>query len=506
MTLPVSSGRIVANGNGVTTSWPYNFIIPDATYAVVTITNIATGVSTTLLSSQYSISGINNPAGGTVTYPLIGSPLAAGNTLTIQRIVPYSQSTDLTNQDGFYAAVIENELDFLTMQIQQLSDAVGRALVADAFGAGTIDADGNRIINLANGTGAQDAATYGQLTSAVIAAGNVPAPGAGNIGKWLQALTATTWGWQTISVLIANIADAGVFGKTLLAETSAADARTDLSVYSQAESNSYFSNAARRQALLSASVDSAGLANWLPATATGLTVTTQFVTNFDVTYAGGANGQTGDINTGGRISGNVTWTGLANNTTNYLYLELQINGTLLPKSSTLAPVYSMGFTGAVTNDQWTFCLPGMYGGVGNGASFDTSARPRIYVGEAVTTAGNVTATVAYQYLSYYEYTDTGNLPLTAVTLNHNLGLTTGVRMELYVVCATAEAGYSIGDIVSQITNFDGAAVQSPAMWLTRNQCGFRIPGTWRIPNKTTGVSVPLTVANWRYRVRVRREW
>ena len=210
MTLPASAGRIVASGNGVTTGWPYNFLIPAESDLVVTITEVATAISTTLLASQYSVTGINNPAGGTVTYPLIGSPLPVGWTITIQRIVPYEQDTDLTNQDGFYADVIENALDYLTMQTQQLADDVSRALVEDPYGAGTVDAFSNRIINVANGTGAQDAATYGQLTAAVVAAGNVPAPGGGGINALLKATGAATWAWVLAAVDTANIVDSAV--------------------------------------------------------------------------------------------------------------------------------------------------------------------------------------------------------------------------------------------------------------------------------------------------------
>lgn len=230
MTLPASAGRIVANGNGVTTSWPFNFLIPEASDLVATITEVATGSSTTLLSSQYSVTGINNPSGGTVTYPLVGSPLPSGWTFTIQRLVPYEQDTDLTNQDGFYADVLENALDYLTMQTQQLEDAVGRALVVDPFGTATIDAGNNRIVNLANGTGTQDAATYGQLVAASIAAGNVPAPG-GSVGALLKATGAATWAWVMLAVDTANIVNNAVTLAKLALQpyaTLASAATTDL--------------------------------------------------------------------------------------------------------------------------------------------------------------------------------------------------------------------------------------------------------------------------------------
>jgi hypothetical protein len=88
----------------------------------------STGAITLIPSSQYTVTGIGTANGGAVTYPLVGSPIATGTSLTIQRVVPYVQLTDLVNQSGYYPNVVENALDYLTMQTQQLAQQAALSL------------------------------------------------------------------------------------------------------------------------------------------------------------------------------------------------------------------------------------------------------------------------------------------------------------------------------------------------------------------------------------------
>ncbi len=121
-------------GNGATTSFPFSFIVQNASQLVVSITNnnVSPAVTTVLGTSQYSVTGIGSGnefaggsgPGGTVIYPTLGSPLPTGWSITIQRVVPYTQGTSLTNQGAFYPQVVEAALDYLTMQTQQLQAAV----------------------------------------------------------------------------------------------------------------------------------------------------------------------------------------------------------------------------------------------------------------------------------------------------------------------------------------------------------------------------------------------
>lgn len=121
MTISTTSNTVVAQGNGLTNSFSFTFPVPLASELFVYYTD-ANGVQTLLSSTQYSATGIGSSVGGSVTYPLVGSPIATGTSLTIQRSVPYVQLSDIVNQSGFYPNVVENALDYLTMQTQQLAE------------------------------------------------------------------------------------------------------------------------------------------------------------------------------------------------------------------------------------------------------------------------------------------------------------------------------------------------------------------------------------------------
>lgn len=127
MTISTTSNTTIAQGNGLTTSFDFGFAVPLASELFVYYTD--TNNITTLVSpTSYSTTGIGTATGGSVTYPLAGSPIATGTSLTIQRIVPYTQLTDLVNQSGYYPNVVENALDYLTMQTQQLAEAAARTV------------------------------------------------------------------------------------------------------------------------------------------------------------------------------------------------------------------------------------------------------------------------------------------------------------------------------------------------------------------------------------------
>lgn len=131
MTITSSTSSVVGNGNGATTVWPYSFLIPflddGITPAViVSLVNTSTSVVTVLASNQYVISGVGNPAGGTVTYT---PAIAPGVNIVIERNVPYTQTTSVLNQ-GFYPKTVESIADILEMQIQQGTGNFARAIRA----------------------------------------------------------------------------------------------------------------------------------------------------------------------------------------------------------------------------------------------------------------------------------------------------------------------------------------------------------------------------------------
>lgn len=128
MTVSSSTSKVVGLGNGVTTAWPFSFKVLDEDHLEVTYTD-ADDVET-LLASGYTVSlNADQEAspGGTVTY----SPaIASGTKLTIARVLPVTQPTDLQNQGGYYPEVLEQALDQLIMVVQQLDERVSRAVLA----------------------------------------------------------------------------------------------------------------------------------------------------------------------------------------------------------------------------------------------------------------------------------------------------------------------------------------------------------------------------------------
>jgi hypothetical protein len=128
MTVATAVNRTVAAGNGSATTFAYTFPIISSSHLVV-VRSTAAGVDTTLtLGTDYSVSGVGSASGGSITYPLSGSPLPAGDRLIMLRSVPLTQLTDLTNQGAFYAEVHESEFDLLCMADQQLSERLDRAV------------------------------------------------------------------------------------------------------------------------------------------------------------------------------------------------------------------------------------------------------------------------------------------------------------------------------------------------------------------------------------------
>ncbi len=126
MTVSSSTNKIIGNGNGVTTSWPFSFKVFDPGHLVVTYTDAA-GDETTLDPGQYVVTlnaDQDASPGGTVSY----SPaIASGTKLTLLRSVPYTQTIDIKNQGGFFPEVLERGFDLMVMQVQQLKEQLARA-------------------------------------------------------------------------------------------------------------------------------------------------------------------------------------------------------------------------------------------------------------------------------------------------------------------------------------------------------------------------------------------
>lgn len=177
MTISNTTRSVVHTGNGLTTAWPFSFYVPNEDSLIVKLYEIATGDYTTLDDSVYNVTGIDDDAGGTVTYPISGTPLSNGFQLIIERSVPLVQGTSINTQTGFLPDVVERQLDLIVMMIQGVREELDRSWKAqpgqtiDDFevGAeGTLPiwgADG-RLLEGPTGGDIESAQTYAAQTAA----------------------------------------------------------------------------------------------------------------------------------------------------------------------------------------------------------------------------------------------------------------------------------------------------------------------------------------------------
>jgi hypothetical protein len=124
MTVASSTNRVDYTGNGSTTVFSFTFRIFAASDLVVTKAD-ADGVETVLtLNTDYTVTGVGSYSGGTVT---ISPALSSDYSLTIQRVLPLTQETDLRNQGQFFAETHEDVFDRMSMINQQLQEQLDRA-------------------------------------------------------------------------------------------------------------------------------------------------------------------------------------------------------------------------------------------------------------------------------------------------------------------------------------------------------------------------------------------
>lgn len=115
-------------GNDVITDFPFSFKVFSTTDVLVVRADSNGAEYTLELGTDYTVSlnaNQNTSPGGTVVKT---SPLATGEKVVVSSKVANVQPVDLTNSGGFYPDVINAGLDRATIQIQQLSEKVDRAI------------------------------------------------------------------------------------------------------------------------------------------------------------------------------------------------------------------------------------------------------------------------------------------------------------------------------------------------------------------------------------------
>lgn len=165
MTISTTDNREQYTGNDSTTVFPYGFYIGANSELSVTLTDTVAGTDTPLvLDTDYSVSGATNPAGGNVTYPISGSPLTSTERLTILRVTPLTQATDLPNQGPFFGNTVEEMVDKLTRIAQDHEERLDRTPAADV----TATSPTLTVVTSAFGRIGDVVATAGDYTAALV--------------------------------------------------------------------------------------------------------------------------------------------------------------------------------------------------------------------------------------------------------------------------------------------------------------------------------------------------
>lgn len=148
MSVPSTDLKHKYEGTGSKTEWPFTFKVFDKTQLLVK--KIVGSVETELiLDTDYTVTGAgSDTGGGTVTYPIVGTPLAVGEYIIIKPNFEFSQDLVLRNQNTFPPKPVEYAFDKVVMLLKQVKESLDRALqVSDAY-----DGDADSFIALITST------------------------------------------------------------------------------------------------------------------------------------------------------------------------------------------------------------------------------------------------------------------------------------------------------------------------------------------------------------------
>ena len=126
MTVSSTTTRNSYTGDGTTTVFAYTFkIFDDDDITVILRTDATGGETVQTKTTDYTVSGVGNTAGGNITF---GTAPASGITVVLIRETAQTQTTDYTPNDPFPAASHEDALDKLTLIVQDQQEALDRSI------------------------------------------------------------------------------------------------------------------------------------------------------------------------------------------------------------------------------------------------------------------------------------------------------------------------------------------------------------------------------------------
>lgn len=167
MTVSVQSPVIEYIASGATTAFSYPFLLIVSSDLKVYIENI-------LVASGYSVSGLGNDEGGTVTFT---EAPAAGLRVKLLRSTPLNRTTDYVEGGALRADVLDDDIDRVVMQIQDVradaASTVEFAALLDETNA-KLDATSTSEANAAaSAVSAAASATAAAASAAIATAHNV---------------------------------------------------------------------------------------------------------------------------------------------------------------------------------------------------------------------------------------------------------------------------------------------------------------------------------------------
>jgi hypothetical protein len=119
MTVSSTISKVTATGNGVTTSFAFGYYFVNQSDLAVYVAGVLK-----VLNTDYTIAGTGPyPSGANVVF---GTAPANGASVVIARVVPYTQTLDLVENDPLPAEDVEKRFDLTTMMIQQVVDQLSR--------------------------------------------------------------------------------------------------------------------------------------------------------------------------------------------------------------------------------------------------------------------------------------------------------------------------------------------------------------------------------------------
>ena len=127
MTISTTIIKNSYSGNGSTSEFTYGFKVTDEDFIQVIIRS-STGTETVKVkTTHYTVSGVGDAAGGTVTFT-VGNIPASGETVVLRRSTTQTQGMDLIENDPLPANTLETAIDKNLAISQELQEQVDRSL------------------------------------------------------------------------------------------------------------------------------------------------------------------------------------------------------------------------------------------------------------------------------------------------------------------------------------------------------------------------------------------